>query len=129
MLGSAAVTSRACVAVMPSAGFGRTDRLRPRKIVYSSRHGPADTVKWFAYWLGLPGGRRNYQVTTVLTATATTVDPSTTPAALRPRPHVFCPGSLGVGVARRCLRGTVAGGPAVTVYSPPMTRNRPELSG
>jgi hypothetical protein len=30
---------------------------------------------------------------------------------------------------RRCLGGMVTGGLAVTVYSPPMTGNRPELPG
>jgi hypothetical protein len=39
------------------------------------------------------------------------------------------PGSLGVRVARWCLGGMVTGGLAVTVYSPPMTGNRPKLPG
>ena len=36
---------------------------------------------------------------------------------------------LAVARRRRCLGGTVTGGPRVTVYSPPMTGNRPELPG
>jgi len=41
---------------------------------------------------------------------------------------LICIGS-GVAWRRRCLGGTLTGGPAVTVYSPPMTRNQPELTG
>jgi hypothetical protein len=73
------------------------------------------------------------------TTTVTTVAPLTTIATTQKRHHLAssrrlpAPGSLGVRVARRwrrrCLGGTVTGGPAVTVYSPPMTRNRPELPG
>jgi hypothetical protein len=37
-------------------------------------------------------------------------------------------GLVRVARRRRCL-GTVTGGPTVTVYSPPMTGNRPELPG
>jgi hypothetical protein len=75
----------------------------------------------------------------VLTTTATTVDPSTTPPTAPKRTYrawlqiLPAPGSLVVSVARpwrrRCLGGMTIGGLAVTVYSPPMTGNRPELPG
>jgi hypothetical protein len=69
------------------------------------------------------------------TTTVTTVAPLTTIATTQKRHHLAwsrrlpAPGSLVVRVARRCLGGTVTGGPALTVYSPSMTSNRPELSG
>jgi len=73
------------------------------------------------------------------TTTVTTVAPLTTIATTQKRHHrawsriLPAPGSLGVRVARwwrrRCLGGMVTGGLAVTVYSPPMTGNRPELPG
>ena len=69
------------------------------------------------------------------TTTVTTVAPLTTIATTQKRHHrawpriLPAPGSLGVRVARWCLGGMVTGGLAVTVYSPPMTGNRPKLPG
>ena len=70
------------------------------------------------------------------TTTVTTVAPLTTIATTQKRHHLAwsrrlpAPGSLGVRVARRwrrrCLGGTVTGGPAVTVYS---LANDPEPTG
>jgi hypothetical protein len=78
-------------------------------------------------------------LTTVLTTTVTTFAIPATPPTRPFASHLACsrrlpaPGSPWVRVARRWRRrylgGTVAGGPAVTVYSPPMTRNRPKLPG
>jgi hypothetical protein len=73
------------------------------------------------------------------TTTVTTVTPLTMIATTQKRHHLawsrrlpapWQSGGQGrAAVRRRCLGGTVTGGPAVTVYSPPTTRNRSELPG